>query len=158
MYNPGLYLSQVPRFRKFDFRAEVATTGPQGEEAYYDFVHYHSAYTNKGFLIGDVVGRWGKAVDFSTTYWHSPRKRVQIGWREHRVAKEFIPHGGAQDSVRVQADWFVQRDMEFSALVQHERWSFPFLATGKQSDNVVSLQFTLYPKKLWSRTALGRPD
>jgi hypothetical protein len=79
---------------------------------------------------------------------------VQVGWREHRVAKELIPNGGAQDSVRVKVDWLVQKDMELSFLAQHERWSFPFLATGKQSDNVISLQFTVYPKKLWARTAL----
>jgi hypothetical protein len=154
MYNPGLYLAQVPRFRRFDFRLELATTGQQGEQPYWDYIHYHDAYTNKGFLIGDTVGRRGKAVDVSSTYWHSPRKRVQVGWREHRVAKELIPNGGAQDSVRVQADWLVQKEMEFSALIQHERWSFPFLATGKQDDNVVSFQFTVYPKKLWARTAL----
>jgi hypothetical protein len=157
MYNPGLYLSQIPRLPKFDFRFELATTGPQGEQAYWD-IHYHDAYTNKGFLIGDTVGRWGKAFDVSSTYWHSPRKRVQVGWREHRVSKELIPNGGAQDSVRVKAEWFVQKDMEFSVLAQHERWSFPFLATGKQSDNVVSLQFTVYPKKLWPRSALRTSD
>lgn len=155
MYNPGLYLSQIPHLPKFDFRFELATTGPQGEQAYWDFIHYHDAYTNKGFLIGDTVGRWGKAFDVSSTYWHSPRKRVQVGWREHRVSRVLIPNGGAQDSVRVKADWFVQKDMEFSFFAQHERWDFPFLASGKQSDNVVSLQFTFYPKKLWSRTALS---
>jgi hypothetical protein len=48
--------------------------------------------------------------------------------------------------------------MELSVLAQHERWSFPFPATGKQSDNVISLQFTVYPKKLWSRMALKTSD
>ena len=158
MYNPGLYLSQIPRLPKFDFRFEYATTGPQGEQAYWDYIHYHDAYTNKGFLIGNTVGRWGKAFDFSSTYWRSPRKRVQVGWREQRVRKEFIPNGGAQDSLRVKAEWFVQKDMAFSILAQHERWSFPFLATGKQSDNIVSLQYTVYPKKLWLRTALRNSD
>ena len=158
MYNPGLYLSQIPRLPKFDFRFELATTGPQGEQAYWDAIHYHDAYTNKGSLIGDTVGRWGKAFDVSSTYWHSPRKQVQVGWREQRVSRELIPNGGAQDSVRVRAEWFVQKDMAFSLLAQHERWAFPFLATGKQSDNVVSLQFTVYPKKLWSRSALRNSD
>jgi hypothetical protein len=157
MYNPGLYLSQIPRFRKFDFRFELANTGPQGEQAYWD-IHYHDAYTNKGFLIGDTVGRWGKAFDVSSTYWLSPRKRVQVGWREQRVSKEFIPSGGSQNSLRVKANWLVQKEMEFSVLAQHERWVFPFLATGAQSNNVVSLQFTVYSKKLWSRTALRTSD
>jgi hypothetical protein len=153
MYNPGLYLSRIPHLQKFDFRVELATTGSQGEMAYYD-QHYRDAYTNKGFLIGDTVGRWGKAFDVSSTYWRTPRRWVQVGWREHRVSREIIPSGGAQDSVRVKAVWLVRKEMEISALAQHERWSFPFLATGKQSDNVVSLQFTVYPSKLTARTAL----
>jgi hypothetical protein len=157
MYNPGLYLSRIPHLPKFDFRFELANTGPQREQAYWD-IHYFDAYTNKGFLIGNTVGRWGKAFDVSTTYWHSPRKRVQVGWREHRVSRELIPGGGAQDSVRVNAEWFVHKDMAFTILVQHERWSFPFLATGKQSNNVISLQFAVQPKGVWSRSALKTSD
>jgi hypothetical protein len=157
MYNSGLYLSQIPRFRKSDFRFELATTGQQGEIAYTSFF-YKNAFVNKGFLFGNTVGRWGKTVDFSTTYWRSPRKRVQLGWREHRVAKDSLPGGGAQDSVRVQADWFAHKDMEISALIQHERWSFPFLANGKQNDNVISIQFMAYPNKTWLRTALRTSD
>ena len=60
--------------------------------------------------------------------------------------------------MRVKAEWSVQKEMELSVLAQHERWSFPFPATGKQSDNVISLQFTVYPKKLWSRMALKTSD
>ena len=156
MYNPGIYLSQIPRLRKFDFRFELANTHHE-EEAYTSFF-YKEDYTNKGFLIGDTVGRRGSAFDISTTYWLSPRKRVQVGWREHAVSKEFIPSGGSQNSLRVQADWLVQKEMEFSVLAQHELWVFPFLAARPQSDNVVSLQFTVYPKKLWSRAALGASD
>jgi len=155
-YNPGLYLSQIPRLPKFDLRFELANTVTQ-EQPYWNW-HYRDSYTNKGFLIGDTVGRRGSAFDISTTYWHSPRKRVQIGWREQRVGREFIPSGGSQNSIRVKADWFVQKDMELSVLAQHERWVFPFLATGAQSNNVVSVQFTVYPKKLWSRTALKNSD
>lgn len=156
MYNPGIYLSQIPHLRKFDFRLEVANTRHQ-EEAYTSFF-YKQDYTNKGFLAGDVVGRRGSAFDISSTYWFSPRKQVQVGWREHKVSADLIPNGGSQNSVRVQADWLVQKQMEFSVLAQHELWVFPFLAPRPQSNNVFSLQFTAYPKKLWSRTALNTSD
>ena len=156
MYNPGIYLSQIPHLRKFDFRLEVANTRHQ-EEAYTSFF-YKQAYTNKGFLIGNTVGRRGSAFDVSSTYWLSPRKRVQVGWHEHDVSKHLIPSGGSQNAARVQAGWLIQKDIEFSVLAQHELWVFPFLATRPQSDNVVSLQFTVYPEKLWSRTALGTSD
>jgi hypothetical protein len=153
MFNPGIYLSQIPHLWKFDFRFELANTHHH-EEAYTSFF-YQNAYTNKGFLIGDTVGRRGSAFDISSTYWLSPRKRVQLGWREQKVSKDLIPSGGSQNSVRVQADWRVQKEMEFSVLAQHELWVFPFLAVRPQSDNIISLQFTVYPRKLWLRTALG---
>ena len=156
MYNPGIYLSQIPHLRKFDFRFEVANTHNH-EEAYTSF-YYKNAYTNKGFLFGNTVGRRGSAFEVSSTYWLSPRKRMQVGWREQKVSQDLIPSGGSQNSLRVQADWFVQKEMEFSALAQHELWVFPFLATRPQSDNVISLQLTVYPKKLWSRTALKASD
>jgi hypothetical protein len=156
MYNPGIYLSQIPHLRKFDFRFEVANTHHH-EEAYTSFF-YKQAYTNKGFLAGDAVGRRGSAFDISSTYWFSPRKRVEVGWHEHKVAADLIPNGGSQNSVRVQADWFVQKQMELSVFAQHELWVFPFLAPRPQSNNVFSLQFTAYPKKLWSRAALRTPD
>jgi hypothetical protein len=156
-HNPGIYLSEIPRLQKFDFRFELANTQWSREIPYVSFF-YRDGYTSNGFLLGNTVGRRGSAYDASTTYWLSPRRRIQVGWREQRVSKEFITSGGAQDSLRVKADWLVHKEMEFSFLAQHERWSFPFLATGKQSDNVVSLQFTVYPKKLWSRTALRTTD
>ena len=156
-YNPGLYVSQLPRLRKFDFRYEFANTRWSGEMPYTSF-YYKDGYTNNGFLIGNTVGRRGSAFDASSTYWLSPRKRVQLGWREQRVSRDFIPSGGAQASLRLKADWLVQKQMEFSVLAQHEHWEFPFLATGKQIDNVVSLQFTIYPKKPWPRAALKTSD
>jgi len=156
MYNPGIYLSQIPHLRKFDFRVEVANTHHH-EDAYSSFF-YKQDYTNKGFLIGDAVGRRGSGFDISSTYWRSPRKRVQVGWREHYVSKDLIPSGGSQNSLRVQADWLVQKEMEFSVLAQHELWVFPFLATRPQSDNVISIQLTVHPQKLSSRTALQSLD
>lgn len=156
MYNPGIYLSQIPRLPKFDFRFELANT--RNREGAYASFFYKDGYTNKGFLMGNTVGQRGSAFDVSSTYWLSPRKRVQVGWRDERISKKVIPSGGSQKSLRVKADWLVQKGMEFSVLVQHERWVFPFLATRAQSNNVVSVLFTVYPKKLWSRTALRTSD
>jgi len=155
-YNSGLYLSQIPRLSKFDLRFELANTRTLGEP--YSSFFYKEGYTNKGFLIGNTVGRHGSAFDASSTYWLSPRKRIQVGWRKETVSKSLVPSGGSQDSLRVKADWLVQKEMEFSVLAQHERWVFPFLATGTQNNNVVALQFAVYPKKLSSRSALRASD
>ena len=155
-YNPGIFVSQVPHLQKLDFRFEVANTRTRGIP--YTSFFYRDGYTNNGFLMGNTVGRRADAFDVSSTYWFSPRKRVEVGWREQRTEKAILPGGGSQDSVRAQADWFIQEQTEFSVFLQHERWAFPFLALSAQSNNVFSLQVTLYPKKLWSRTALRNSD
>ncbi|MGO8814261.1 MAG: capsule assembly Wzi family protein [Terriglobia bacterium] len=156
MYNPGLYLSAIPHLRNFDFRLEVANTH-HGEEAYSSFF-YKEAYMNKGFLMGDAVGRRGSAFDISSTYWLSPRKRIQVGGREHKVSADLLPHGGSQTALRARADWLTHRDLEFSILAQHELWVFPFLAARPKSNNVLSLQITAHPKNLLSRSALKTSD
>ena len=156
MYNPGIYVSQIPRLRKFDFRFELAHTRNR-EQAYNSFF-YLEGYSNKGFLMGNTVGRHGSTFDVSSTYWLSPRTRVQFGWREQAVGKEFLTYKGSQNSWRVKADWLIHKDMELSVFAQHERWAFPFLAPGPQSDNLFSLQLTVYPQKLWSRSALRTVD
>jgi hypothetical protein len=156
MYNPGIYLSQIPRLRKFDFRFEVANTH-HNEEAYTSFF-YKEDYTNKGFLIGNTVGRRGSAFDVSGTYWLSPRKHLQVGWREHDGSKNLIRSGGSQNALRIQALWLVQKQTELSVLAQHELWVFPFLAARPRTDNVISLQLAVYPRKLWARAALRTSD
>ena len=155
-YNPGLYLSHIPYLSKFDLRFELANTRTNGSP--YSSFFYHEGYTNKGFLIGNTVGRHGAAFDVSSTYWFSPQKRVQVEWRGQTVSKSLVPSGGTQDSVCVKADWFVQKKVEISAFFQHERWLFPFLATGAQNNNVAALEIILYPKKHRSRTALRTSD
>jgi hypothetical protein len=151
-YNPGLYLPQLPRLPKLDFRFELADTRTNGTP--YTSFFYREGYTNKGFLIGNAVGPHGSAFNVSSTCWLSAQKRVQVGWRRETVSKLLVPAGGSQDSVRVKADWFVGKQTEVSAMFQHERWVFPFLAAGPQNNNVISLELTAYPKKLWSRAAL----
>ena len=155
-YNPGLYFSQLPFLSMLDLRFEVANTRTIGGP--YSSFFYHEGYTNKGFLMGNTVGRHGSAFDLSTTYWFSPRERIQVGWRKETVSKSLLPAGGSQESLRAKAGWFVQEHLEFSALVQHERWVFPFLAPSPQTDNVLSLQLTAYPPQHWLRTALRTED
>jgi hypothetical protein len=151
MYNPGIYFSQLPHLAKFDFRIEAANTHHQ-EEAYTSFF-YKQDYTNKGFLLGNAVGRRGSGFDVSTTYWRSPRERVEFGWREHYVSRDLVPGGGSQNSGRIQTDWLLHRDLELSLMYQHELWVFPFLAARPQSNNVFSIQIMAYPKKLRVRRA-----
>ena len=63
-YHTGLYLSQFPGMRKLDLRVEGVTTDPPvtrsyaGQFNYFEIVQLQG-YTNKGFIMGDWIGRVG---------------------------------------------------------------------------------------------------
>ena len=64
LMNPGVYLPQIPRIPKLDFRAEVVwSDAPKvsnfgGKFFYYD-PGYRDCYTNDGHLLGSWVGPGG---------------------------------------------------------------------------------------------------
>jgi hypothetical protein len=64
-FHPGVYPAQIPGARKFDLRAEAAVIDVPdinsigGRFLYWESVQVQG-YTNKGFLIGDQIGREGK--------------------------------------------------------------------------------------------------
>lgn len=149
MFNPGIYIAQIPKLNKLDLRFELANTRHH-EEAYSSFF-YRDAYQNNGFLIGNIAGRNGSEFDATSTYWFSATRRVQAGWTEHKVSSTIIPSGGSQASVHVQVNWMFRHQLELSAFAQHEWWAFPFLANGTQNDNVISIGLSYYPQRISTR-------
>src|SRR5205807_1368870 len=63
--NPGIYLPQIPKISKMDFRVEgVSTNLPTfpshfAPGAVYTDARYLSGYTNNGNLLGSWIGRMG---------------------------------------------------------------------------------------------------
>ncbi len=72
-YRTGLYLSQVPGMRKLDRSRGGVSTDPgvsrsyQGEFNYFEVVQ-RQGYTNKGFIMGDWIGRQAKGGQAWLTY------------------------------------------------------------------------------------------
>ena len=93
--SPGIYLSHVPGAAKLDFRVEAPSTmlmrGDFG--GYFDYYNsqYHSSNTNYGYLIGNPVGRDGRAIEGWSTYHFSPRRSMQVGYRQLKVGASFFP-------------------------------------------------------------------
>ncbi len=84
---------------KMDFRAEgVYTDPPIGGNVGSGFFYYNptwiSGFTNSGNLMGHWVGREGQGVQAWTTYWFTPRNKLQFEFRHLKVSHEFIPDGG----------------------------------------------------------------
>lgn len=148
--NPGVYLAHLPKLPKFDLRVEGISTDPPTERSvggkfiYWEGI-YRDAYTNKGNLLGSWIGREGKGGQAWLSYWLGPTSRVQIGYRRAKLAKDFIPGGGTQNDIFVGSALRARPSLDIAALVQYERWTVPVLASGPQSNLLVSLQLTWFP-------------
>lgn len=147
----GIYIPRVPGFPKLDFRAEgVYTDPPIGGNISQGFFYYNptwlSGYTNSGNLMGNWVGREGQGVQAWTSYWLTPRDKLQFQFRHLKVSHEFIPNGGTLTDGSVRADFWVRSSLSVSAAVQYEAWTFPVIAPARQANISSSLQLTFWPK------------
>ena len=106
-FNPGLYLSHIPRLPHVDLRAEAVSTDPVassqgGQFLYYEY-EYKDGYTNKGNMLGSWMGREGKGGQAWLTDWLSPKEYIQLGYRNAKVSKTFIPQGTTQNDFDIRA-------------------------------------------------------
>jgi hypothetical protein len=149
---PGIYLSRVPGIPRLDFRIEGVNTDPEtprsvdGQYLYQEQIQVQG-YTNKGYIMGDAIGREGKGGQAWLTYHMSPQELVQVSFRHQKVAKDFIPLGTTQNSFDIRVVKRVREYLEISGELQHEWWKAPVYQPGEQSDTVAQFQLTLYPER-----------
>ncbi len=150
-WRPGIYLSHLPGAPNFDFRLEGAYTdyvtsrSTFGQGNYYETIQ-RQGYTNKGFLLGDAIGREGKGGQAWLTYHLSGDEWIAVSYENKKSAKDFVPLGTTQNSVRVDVVKRLGRDLELTAWFQREDWKAPFLRTGSQSDTTGAFQFRYFPR------------
>ena len=151
IWQGGLYLAKVPRINKFDLRLEGGYTSPtRGSfctSCFYTNGQYVNGYTNDGHLIGTWVGRAAQGELLQSNYWISPRKRIGFEVRHRKIDRQYLPQGGTQNDVAVNADIFAGPGFRFSGNVQYESWQIPLLATNRQSDVAASFQFGFWPTR-----------
>jgi Capsule assembly protein Wzi len=153
--NPGLYLSHFPKLPHVDLRAEAVSTDPvansQGGQFLYYEHEYIDGYTNKGNLFGSWMGREGKGGQAWLTDWLSPKEYIQLGYRNAKVSKTFIPGGTTQNDINIRAVLRLKDDLELNAFGQAEFWKVPALASGPKNDFTGSFQLTYFPKLSWRK-------
>jgi hypothetical protein len=153
--NPGIYLSHFPKLPHVDLRAEAVSTDPvsstQGGQFLYWEVEYPDGYTNKGNFLGSWIGREGKGGQAWLTDWLSPKEYIQLGYRNAKVSKTFIPGGTTQNDINIKAVLRLKDNLELNAFGQAEFWKVPALASGPQHDFTGSFQLTYFPKLSWHR-------
>jgi Capsule assembly protein Wzi len=150
-YRPGIYLSQFPGLRKLDLRVEGGLTdqpvsrSTQGKFTYWEQIQVQG-YTNKGFIMGDWMGREAKGGQAWLTYHLSSKEWVQLQYLTKKTPDDFIAGGVTQNSFSIGAVKRIGRDVELQSSLQYERWKAPIYSPGRQQNTAVALQITWFPK------------
>ena len=170
-YRPGIYLSEFPHFHKLDLRVEAASTDVstlislEGQANYFEYIQ-RQGYTNKGFIMGDQVGREAKMGQAWLTYHLSGNEWVQLQFMHKKTPKDFVPGGTSQTQFQLSAvkRFGKEKNIELNAYVQFERWMAPvpqvagnnslaiitpvnyLYYTTPQHDTVATVQVTWYPR------------
>ena len=150
-YHPGVYLSRFPGLEHLDLRVEGASTDTvsasleNGQFLYWESVQRQGP-TNKGFLVGDWIGRQGKGGQAWLTYHLSPQEEVHFMYRNAKASNEFVPGGTTQNDF----EWYVckrvRKEVEIRGTLQYERWKAPIYETGARTDTSGSVQLTWFPR------------
>jgi hypothetical protein len=128
---PGIYLTHFPGFSKLSLRMEAPSTmllrGDYGGQFDYFNSQYHSSNTNYGYLIGNPVGRDGRAIEGWSTYHFSARSTLQAGYRQLKVGNLFLPGGGTQTDATLKGALQLPRQFTAQVMFQYERYWIPAL-------------------------------
>jgi hypothetical protein len=155
-WHPGIFLTRIPGVPKLDFHMEGVSTesssaliggGNNGRYTYWND-HYPDGNTANGNLIGNTVGREGRALQGWFTYWISPRNTFQIIYRHNSVNAEFIPGGGAWQDYAVRNEFYLRNGFYLHSEVQYENISrYPILFNGRQRNVAAALEMGFYPRR-----------
>ena len=149
-YRTGIYLSQIPHFTKIDLRAEAVSTDPNTSRSNSGLFNYFETiqvqgYTNKGYILGDWIGREAKGGQAWLTYHQSPTEWYELEYLNKKNAKDFVPLGTTQNSLKFTVVKRFKKDYELNYWVQYERWKAPIYLTGQRSDTTLAVQLSYYP-------------
>lgn len=166
-WRPGLYLSHVPGIPKLDLRAEAVLTDPPistsqtGRFMYWESIQ-KQGYTNNGQIFGDWIGREGKGGQGWITYHLSGNESIQVGVRNQKAAKDFIPGSTTQinpatgglvqggttlNDINFQAVKRIGKDFEINGNFALEHWKAPIYLQGQQTVTTTTIKLTWFPER-----------
>jgi hypothetical protein len=115
-----------------------------GSNQYWEVVQ-QQAYTNKGNIFGDWIGREAKGGQAWLTWHLSGNEWVSAEYLHKKTASDFIAGGVTQNQFRVDLVKRVGPALEVRAWFQQERWAAPIYMKGAQDNSAISLQLTYFP-------------
>jgi hypothetical protein len=150
-WQPGIYVARVPYAPHADFRFEVASSEElsrdEGGTRFFINNQYRDSNTNKGFLLGNAVGRDGRALEGRIGYWLSAETRVEGGYRQNKGSDIFLPGGSTISDGFADGRVALHRDWSADAFVQYERFLVPSYMPGSRHNVSARLQLTWTPHK-----------
>jgi len=165
-FRPGVYLSHFPGIPKLDVRVEGVntdsaacysvtppTTPPTctnvsigGRYQYWEGIQVQG-YTNQGQLFGDWAGREDKGGQGWITYHLSGNEWFQVGVRNQKASKDFIPGGTTLNDINFEAVKRIGKDFEIDGKFTYERWKAPIYLPGQQTATSTTIWLTWYPER-----------
>ncbi len=148
----GVYLARFPHFENLSLRVEGGSTDTPiastqtGQFLYWETIQRQGP-TNKGFLVGDWMGRQGKGGQAWLTYHLSPREDAGLEYRRAKAAPGFIPGGTTQNDYIVHVRKRVLNNIELRGFLQFESWKAPIYLSGAQRDTTAAFQVTWFPSE-----------
>lgn len=149
---PGIYITRFPRFPKLDFHMEAANSESPGQPHnignlnYWNY-QYRDGYTNNGNLIGNTVGRMGRAIQCWTTYWISPQNTLQFSYKHSSVSPDFVPQGGYWQDYSVRSQWHLGSGFYIKSEAQYEHISsYPLLFRGPVGNMTAIVELGVIPR------------
>jgi hypothetical protein len=149
---PGIYIARLPGLPRVDFRAEGFTTNVhdpesnQGRLLMWENVQVQG-YTNKGYILGDWIGRESTGGQAWLTWHLRPDQQIQLQYRQAKAADDFIPGGTTQNDLSADVVLRPLRNFEIKANVQGELWKAPLIAQGQQHNVIGTIQLTYFLHK-----------
>ena len=135
VWSPGVYLPRLPGLPHMDFRAEMASSEElsQDEGGTRDFINnqYRDGNTNKGFLLGNAVGRDARALEGRTGYWFTGKTRVELGYRQTKGG-HFLPGDSTISDGFLNASYAWSPEWTVEVFGQYERFLVPSYLPGPQ--------------------------
>lgn len=149
-WNPGIYFARLPWLPHMDLRVEAASSEGLfkdfGGDHFFINNQYLDGNTNKGFLLGNAVGRDARAIEARSGYWFSARTRIEAGYRQTKGATGFLPGGATITDGFVNASYAFNHHWTVQAFTQYERFLIPSYMSGSQHNTSGWLQLTWTPE------------
>ena len=152
VFQGGVYLPKLPRLHKLDVNIEGGSTSPADwrpgtcNSCFYASNRFLNGWTNAGNLVGGWIGRASQGEQVTSTYWLTPRKKIQLIYRHRKLDAQFIPNGGTVNDGGVSTDFWLGSKIRLSGSVQYEKWQIPVLDPSARSNVTASFELGLWPR------------